>query len=402
MLLHRFARQLPAFRVTPETSGLIVLGLAMVGSVPFSVWPGGALEVFLDQYLKVLVVFVLMMNTLTTPKRLNQISWLIVVCCGYVAALGLFDWARGVNLVENGRLAGPVGGICGNPNDLAMNMVTFLPAAIVVAVSTRYPATKRAVAAGVAGLMLATILLTQSRGGAMGLVAVVAMLVALGRVVRRGFAVIAVVAVIAALPVAPSGFWDRMAAIVDPQQDTKFTGSREARRIVMQEGINAFVEHPLTGVGAGQFQNYNPPGRVERWRETHNALIQVAAETGIVGLLAFAYLIVRAAISTIAMRRALAPPRRRSGPDSLRLVMSDDDRQMLRGHSVAMAAGLAGWFVCSLFASVAYNWTFYYLLALIAAGRELTHHRLSVSRAMQKARTSALSVPGFWRRPARA
>jgi hypothetical protein len=82
--------------------------------------------------------------------------------------------------------------------------------------------------------------------------------------------------------------------------------------------------------------------------------------------------------------------------------MSNDDRQMLRAHSVAMAAGLAGWFVCSLFASVAYNWTFYYLLALIAAGSQLTHHRLLVSRGMQKARTTRLAVQGFWRRPAEA
>src|SRR5436189_6277766 len=33
-------------------------------------------------------------------------------------------------------------------------------------------------------------------------------------------------------------------------------------------------ERPLTGIGAGQFQNYNPPGRKEAWRETHNAPIQ--------------------------------------------------------------------------------------------------------------------------------
>ena len=35
-----------------------------------------------------------------------------------------------------------------------------------------------------------------------------------------------------------------------------------------------------------------------------------------------------------------------------------------------MTAALAGWFVCALFASVAYNWTFYYLLALAVAPRD--------------------------------
>jgi hypothetical protein len=39
-------------------------------------------------------------------------------------------------------------------------------------------------------------------------------------------------------------------------------------------------------------------------------------------------------------------------------------------------ASLAGWVVCALFASVAYNWTFYYLLALAAAPRTVLLDRL--------------------------
>ena len=47
----------------------------------------------------------------------------------------------------------------------------------------------------------------------------------------------------------------------DEKQDKQeFTGSSEARRIVMLEGIATFVECPFTGVGAGQFKNYNPAG----------------------------------------------------------------------------------------------------------------------------------------------
>src|ERR1700689_2810300 len=101
-----------------------------------------------------------------------------------------------------------------------------------------------------------------------------------------------------ATPFMPATFWTRMATIADEEQDkTNFTGSAEARRVVMEEGVETFMERPFTGVGAGQFKNYNPPGRRERWRETHNALIQVAAETGIFGLVAFLFLVVRAALA---------------------------------------------------------------------------------------------------------
>src|SRR5258706_7509925 len=68
MLLHRFTRQLPVFRVTPETMGLLGLGVVMLATAPFSIWPGGVVPVFFD-YAKIVIVFVLMMNTLTTPKR---------------------------------------------------------------------------------------------------------------------------------------------------------------------------------------------------------------------------------------------------------------------------------------------------------------------------------------------
>ena len=65
-----------------------------------------------------------------------------------------------------------------------------------------------------------------------------------------------------------------------------------------------------------------------------------------------------------------------------------------------MTAGLVGWFVCAMFASVAYNWTFYYLLALIVAARELALDRLVAARALRSPAKQSASVPraGFSRR----
>jgi O-antigen ligase len=340
------------------------------------------------------IVFVLMMNTITTPKRLEQITWLILICCGYIAFRAVFDYARGVNLVEDGRVAGAVGGIFGNPNDLALNMVTFMPVALMVALTPRHSAIRRLTAASIAALMLATVVFTKSRGGALGLGAMLLAVLFLGRKVRPGFTIMAIFAMLLATPFMPPSFWTRMATITDEQQDkVHFTGSSEARRILIQEGIGTFMEMPLTGVGAGQFQNYNPPGRKEPWRETHNALIQVAAETGIFGLAAFVFLIVRGATAAASTRRLLSKPRKRTMPDTLKLVMTDEDRRTLYAYTAAMTAGLVGWFTCSLFASVAYSWTFYYLLALIVATRELVQVRLAAARTLESHSVTSASVP---------
>jgi len=374
MVLHRIAHRLPAFKVNAETIALFLFGMVMIAGVPTSVWPSGALGEFSDKYLKIVIVFLLMMNTLTTPARLDRLMWLILLCVGVIAAKSIVNYAQGINLVEGGRLAGPIGGIFGNPNDLALNMVTFLPLAGVIALSKHRPTWRRLVAVGIAGLMVATIVLTRSRGGALGLAVALVALMFLGRKVRPGFAIIATLSLLAAAPMLPASFWARMNSIVDAEEDARmYTGSRAARSAVMQEGIAAFLDHPITGVGVGQFKNYNPPGRQQRWLETHNAMIQVAAETGVVGLLLFLFLIVRAATAAMSARRMLGDRRIRA-PEN-RGVLAPSDRLALYENTVALSAGLAGWFVCALFASVAYNWTFYYVLALIVAARELVKER---------------------------
>jgi O-antigen ligase len=383
MFLYRFARRLPVFRITPETMGLIVLGAAILATAPFSVWPGGAIDVFTDNYAKIVIVFVLMMNTLTTTERLEQLTWLILVCTGVIAALGVANYASGVNLVEDGRLAGPVGGIFGNPNDLAMNMVTFLPPTIVVAMSRRHSPARRAMALVIALLMLATIVFTKSRGGLLGLGAAVVALALMGRWVRRGFGTTVILTILLAMPFAPTSFWTRMTSILDERQDKQeFTGSREARQQVMSYGISTFFEYPITGVGAGQFKNYNPSDREAKFLETHNVLIQVAAETGVVGLLAFSFLIWRAIKAAWETQRVT---RDKHWMSWMKKLNRGDTARALTEHAVGLEAGLVGWFVCAMFASVAYNWTFYYVLALLVAARELaTHQVFTTAPAKQK------------------
>jgi O-antigen ligase len=273
---------------------------------------------------------------------------------------------------------------------------------MMIALTRRQSVVRRLVSAAIVALMLATIVFTRSRGGALGLGVMLTAMLFLGRKIRPGFTVITLAAVLCAVPFLPTSFWNRMATIFDEQQDRlQYTGSREARRVLMQEGFDTFVAFPLTGVGAGQFQNYNPPGRRERWRETHNALLQVAAETGVFGLAAFVFLIVRGGTAAARTRKLLARPKRKGATDPLRLVMTDDDRRVLYAYTAAMTAGLIGWFVCALFASVAYSWTLYYLLALIVASRELARVRLNAARALDRTLNDA-TVPSATFSPQRA
>ena len=66
-----------------------------------------------------------------------------------------------------------------------------------------------------------------------------------------------------------------------------------------------------------------------------------------------------------------------------------EERDWMRMHAVAMSASLVGWIVCAQFASVGYYWTFYYLFALIVAGRELTTDRIVAAHKATTARPPA-------------
>jgi O-antigen ligase len=399
MLLHRLGHRLPVFRVTTESVALMVLGGVMLATVPFSIWPGGALATALETFFKVLVVFVLMMNTLSSPKRLEQITWLILAAGAYVALRGVLDYVRGVNLVEGGRLAGPVSGIFGNPNDLAMNMVCILPIAAMAALSRRYTLGWRAVAGIAALLMIATVLFTRSRGGALGLGVVLLVLLFTSRAVKPGLAVALLASTLVVTPFVPDTYWSRMSTIFFAEQDQRFTGSREERTTLLREGIHTFMQFPLTGVGAGQFKNYDWPERQVRWREAHNAIIQVAADLGLFAVLALIYLMYRGARTAWVLRRQLGPQPRRRPVNPQIAVLTRDERAVMHSHAVAMLAALVGWSVCAMFASVAYSWTFYYLLALTVAARELIRDRIALGFVPQPEQARTLSRHALRTRP---
>jgi O-antigen ligase len=386
LLAGRLSRGQTITRLTPEFSGVLAFGAMLLLTAPFSIWVGGAIGTFQDLYLKVILVYLLAVNVLVSPKRLERLTWLLFLALGYLGFRAILDYASGSNTTGHGtRVRGSVGGMMKNPNDMALNMVVFLPLAAFMAMEAN-TVLKRLVAAGCTVFMIGAIVASGSRGGFLGFAVMLIVLAAFAARKRPGLVFAGVLAVMLALPMLPSSYWRRIASITDDSKDD--VQSSQARKKLMGEAWDTFTEFPITGVGAGMFRNYNPPGRDEAWHEAHNVWLQVAAELGIFGFAAFLFLVVRAFASVFQSRRLLkynrpvAPRRARGLPrtavraEPAAAAVTATEAEYLDGHSAAMAASLAGWLVCAFFASVAYNWTFYYLMALAPAPREILRDRL--------------------------
>src|SRR4029453_4058748 len=181
--------------------------------------------------------FLLMIDSVRAPRTLRGFSWLIIIAMGYVAARGVLDYVRGINLIRGEPLHGPISGLMGNPNDPAMNMVTFLPLAIAIALGRGRPL-PRLSAGFIALLMTATIVFTKSRAGLLGLAAMGLVFVLPARKLRPGLGVATLLLLLLAAPLMPGSLWSRVGSIVNAEEDE--TGSRQARKDLMLEGWVAF------------------------------------------------------------------------------------------------------------------------------------------------------------------
>ena len=66
-------------KVNAEVVAIIMLGAVILLTIPFSIWPGGSMKMFSDVYVKIILIFALMMSTITTPRRLRKMTWVMVI-----------------------------------------------------------------------------------------------------------------------------------------------------------------------------------------------------------------------------------------------------------------------------------------------------------------------------------
>jgi O-antigen ligase len=288
-----------------------------------------------------------------------------VVEARHVVALFSVFVAASVGSVVYGLLADPSAGaptegrLSGsgiNPNELGAVLVVAVVFGIGLGLVRAWHPALRAVAFAAAAFSAVGLLLTLSRGALFGLA--VAMLVApfvigVGR--RREAVAVVVVAVVCAV-----GWVGIVASDADRKRFTNPSAEGGSGRTdLWTVGWRMVEDHPIRGVGAGNFPARSVdyllrPGRtdhdayiVDTPKEPHNIYLAVLSELGIVGLLLFTAIIVTALAAALQAARSFE----RRGRPVLGLL------------SRTLFIGLVGYLAALFFSSQLFEKQFWLLLA---------------------------------------
>lgn len=347
---------------------IVFLGIILT---PIAFSPQRSITLLTDTFFKVITIFVLMVNLITTRRRLHSIMKLVVFCGLLLALVTIKNFLTGSLDVTHFSLEAraEVGNTFDNTNELALTLDLLLPFAVVFAITSK--GAVRFWYSLCAAIIAMGAIITFSRGGFLGLVSMGGVLLwKLGRGKRVTTALAALVLVAAFMCVMPSGYSDRLFTILHPQTDK--TNSAQERQMILQRGLEVALHHPIIGIGLANFYEYSPNGKV-----AHNSYIEIAAELGWIGLLAYLTFL-------IAPLRLLR-----------RIERGTVDADQVSGReayyfSVGLQAVMIAFMVCSFFASSQYFWHPYYIVGYSIALRRI--HAADVSANEANARTEAAST----------
>jgi putative inorganic carbon (HCO3(-)) transporter len=331
---------------------LAVAGLTIL-SIPFGLDPSTSFAAFTDLFLKILLVFLLTINVVTSFRRLRLLMEVTVLCAAAVGLLTLSEYVQGKNLVEDFRAAGALGGAFRNPNDLALAMNVLLPISLGLVLSRPHPVSKL-VYLGCAMVLAMTTVVTQSRAGFLTIVIAGAFFVV--RVGRRYPATWAIGGLAAVAFLATSS--GRVLSMFDASSGNATAAeSASARWGLMMRGIEVAGANPirwLFGVGMDNFHIVSHKELVN-----HNAFLQVFNEVGLPAMIFYILFLVSVIGITARIAKRYRKVRRY--------------RQVWL-TAIAIQTSLVAYTVGSSFASVAFHWYLYYPAAFAVCLQQLLAH----------------------------
>ena len=257
-----------------------LFGVWLYIALPFSSWKGGSLPVVVTFCrTDLLMIFVIAGGAVTWSDCRRLMGAIALAALVNLAAAQLF---RRTDDYDRLHLSF---GTVSNANDYAGHMVVVLPFLLWVILSGR-PVIFRIVAFLAIPYGIYVILATASRGGLVALGVGVLYTLVVNPRLRIPVLCMAPIVFVTTVRLLPPSTWQRLTSFSDTHSTGEALESANAREYLLKTSLIYIAEHPLFGVGAGQFASYEgkssrEQGEFGMWHDTHNTFTQIACENGL-------------------------------------------------------------------------------------------------------------------------
>ncbi|MEO5953110.1 MAG: O-antigen ligase family protein, partial [Chloroflexia bacterium] len=340
------------------------------------------------EFVRSFFTYLIIINTLTSLKRVNVALYAIMSAGVFLATLTIFQTITGTFNNDFGGLAqyrvsdiagdseaARPGGTIGDANYYGQLLLVVVPIAMYLLFDSK-TRLMRLIGLACTGILTVAVIFTYSRGDAVALGAIVVATV----IFRRPNPLIIVgglVALVLSIPLLPANYMARLTTVLDVAQGNQQTiygeDSIRGRAGATQAAIEMFADHPFFGVGRENYPLYqleylNGTGfaKVAKGIPPHNLYLEVAAEHGLMGLIVFGGLLVAAWLALMDARKRF------------RMVKANTEYQL--------AGWLAIMFIGYLVTAASLHGAFLYILwmiiALIAAVRIIARQYTPVLSAL--------------------
>ncbi len=266
----------------------LAFAIWLVLATPFSSWRSGSLGLVLGYYKAQVPVMFVIGGLISTWREFRA----MMITLALAAAVNVFS-GRFFEVANSsgGRLQLEFGSIA-NSNDFVAHLFFVLPflAYIVLEGKKSWLIKGTAVFLAFSGLYFAA--RSASRGGLIAFASVCAFVMLRGRLNQRIlFSAAALLLVVIGVATLPSAVLVRYATLFggSANSDQEAVDSQRARTYLLKSSIGYTLEHPIFGVGPGEFSDVeggeaHARGQRGAWQVTHNAYTQASSEAGIPAL----------------------------------------------------------------------------------------------------------------------
>jgi putative inorganic carbon (hco3(-)) transporter len=304
-----------------------------------------------EDFAKTLIFYYLIVTLIDTRPKLNAFILLYVLLIGKVCYDAYTGYQSGAFIHTMGmdRMTGATS-MGGDPNSLASTIAISIPLVVGTAIVFKnyfYRIPLLVMAVG----MLMILGITGSRGG---FLAAIGVLIG-GFVFARNKFVTAFVIILLALAfwvTLPGQYQARYLTLTDVD-DLNQTST--GRWDIWKTGIQMFINRPLLGIGIGAFPTAHGSGAFGggSWIQPHNFLVQLAAESGIVGIVVWMGLFFRNVVRNIGKLR--------------RIGLQDPSKRWVYTYATSFAISIIALWVAGMFGHNLFRFNWYVIAALSVA-----------------------------------